>query len=578
MAFVKSPYLQILKFIIMKKNLLLLVLLIAGALGLNAQTISGTVTDLNANGIGNQQVFVVSNDSINPFSTSTYTVGSGAYSFSNVPSCTLGFKVYVYDCQQSVQIVSLAANSGTADFAICTSNPSSCSAIFSASPSSSNANLINFVDYSTGNPTSWTWSFGDGSNASTQNPSHTYAAAGTYTVTLNISNASSSDSYSTTITVVNTTACSANFNSDADSVNTSMIFFYDTSTGNPTSWSWNFGDGSTANTQFPIHTYAATGSYTVTLSIASANCNDTYSQTVNVGVSQPAFYTVAGTVMANNVAVTTGVVSLFDVANNTIVATAILGQAGSYFFGNVAAANYIIYAIADSASLSGYVTTYYGDVALWSTATQINVNANQSGIDINLIAAPSTPGNGSISGNVGTASKAGTDGLSVFLTDANSNNVLVASTFTNNNGDYSFNNIVDGTFNIWVDVAGKTATPITVTLNNGSTTSTDNDFIMGLNTIAPKPTSVNSNAIIGKMKLYPNPVVNVLNVELNIEQSSTYSFNVYSVSGQLVSSQTMNVASGSSLVKINTNDLSQGTYILRIENRANQTMQKLFVK
>jgi len=41
-----------------------------------------------------------------------------------------------------------------------------------------------------------------------------------------------------------------------------------------TSWSWNFGDGNTATTQNPTHIYAAPGSYSVTLTIASAVCND----------------------------------------------------------------------------------------------------------------------------------------------------------------------------------------------------------------------------------------------------------------------------------------------------------------
>lgn len=53
---------------------------------------------------------------------------------------------------------------------------------------------------------------------------------------------------------------------------------------NATSYTWNFGDGSaTSNTQNPSHTYAAAGSYTVTLIAANINgCNDTVSQTLLV--------------------------------------------------------------------------------------------------------------------------------------------------------------------------------------------------------------------------------------------------------------------------------------------------------
>jgi len=45
--------------------------------------------------------------------------------------------------------------------------------------------------------------------------------------------------------------------------------FTDTSTGNITSWSWDFGDGSTSTVQNPPdHTYAAQGSYTVSLTVS----------------------------------------------------------------------------------------------------------------------------------------------------------------------------------------------------------------------------------------------------------------------------------------------------------------------
>ncbi|OYT11676.1 MAG: hypothetical protein B6I18_03345 [Bacteroidetes bacterium 4572_112] len=75
-----------------------------------------------------------------------------------------------------------------------------------------------------------------------------------------------------------------------------------------------------------------------------------------------------------------------------------------------------------------------------------------------------------------------------------------------------------------------------------------------------------------------HPVVNTLNVEMNIEKAAVCTFNVYSISGQLMSSQQLNVNNGESLIRINTNALAQGTYILRIENNVNQTLQKLFVK
>ncbi|RLD40148.1 MAG: hypothetical protein DRI86_15815, partial [Bacteroidetes bacterium] len=268
----------------MIKKLLSLTILIIATLGLSAQTISGTVTDLNGAAIANQQVHIMNNDSMNPYSSSTYTTGSGAYSFANVPSSSMGFMVYTYDCQQNFQSVYVASNTGTANFTICTSNPTGCSAMFIDNPDTLNPLVINFMDLSTGNPTSWAWFFGDGTASSMQNPTHTYASNGSYSVSLVISSALCTDSISFTIYVGNNIpSCMAAFYYVPDSNITNSIDFFDASVGGPTSWSWDFGDGSTASTQNPSHNYATQGMYTVTLLIAGTNCSDLITQMVYVG-------------------------------------------------------------------------------------------------------------------------------------------------------------------------------------------------------------------------------------------------------------------------------------------------------
>jgi serine protease len=50
------------------------------------------------------------------------------------------------------------------------------------------------------------------------------------------------------------------------------------------SWSWNFGDGATSAEQNPSHTFAATGSYDVTLTVTDAEGQST-SKTMNIAVS-----------------------------------------------------------------------------------------------------------------------------------------------------------------------------------------------------------------------------------------------------------------------------------------------------
>lgn len=46
-----------------------------------------------------------------------------------------------------------------------------------------------------------------------------------------------------------------------------LVAFQDESTGGITSWTWDFGDGTTSTEQHPLHTYARSGRYIVTLNI-----------------------------------------------------------------------------------------------------------------------------------------------------------------------------------------------------------------------------------------------------------------------------------------------------------------------
>ena len=67
------------------------------------------------------------------------------------------------------------------------------------------------------------------------------------------------------------------------------IEFADTTSGAVTSWLWTFGDGDTSALQNPSHTYAAPGTYTVTLFATTASGTVQQSDTVTVGASTVAY-------------------------------------------------------------------------------------------------------------------------------------------------------------------------------------------------------------------------------------------------------------------------------------------------
>lgn len=77
----------------------------------------------------------------------------------------------------------------------------------------------------------------------------------------------------------NTSAPVAKFTAD-DTVSCSgTIAFTDQSQNVPTLWQWNFGDGSTSNVQNPVHTYTASGTYSVSLKATNAYGNNTLVKT-----------------------------------------------------------------------------------------------------------------------------------------------------------------------------------------------------------------------------------------------------------------------------------------------------------
>lgn len=78
----------------------------------------------------------------------------------------------------------------------------------------------------------------------------------------------------------------ANFTGSATSgAHPVSITFTDSSTNAPTSWAWTFGDGGTSTSQNPVHSYAAAGTYTVTLIATNAGGSDTKTRTSYIVVS-----------------------------------------------------------------------------------------------------------------------------------------------------------------------------------------------------------------------------------------------------------------------------------------------------
>lgn len=76
----------------------------------------------------------------------------------------------------------------------------------------------------------------------------------------------------------------ANFTDSASKANTQTLTFTDKSTNSPTSWSWDFGDGKSSKSENPAHTYAAPGTYKVTLTASNLAGSSTPPATKSITV------------------------------------------------------------------------------------------------------------------------------------------------------------------------------------------------------------------------------------------------------------------------------------------------------
>jgi PKD repeat protein len=145
---------------------------------------------------------------------------------------------------------------------------------------------------------SYAWNFGDGATASGVTATHTYAVTGTYSVTLTLTDdvgavSTLTKSVSAAPNQAPIAAFSAAMNLQTLSVDASTST--DPEAG-PLTYAWNFGDGTSATGVTATHTYAGTGSFTVTLTVTdNGGLTATTSRQVASNLAPTAAFTAAVT-------------------------------------------------------------------------------------------------------------------------------------------------------------------------------------------------------------------------------------------------------------------------------------------
>jgi gliding motility-associated-like protein len=131
----------------------------------------------------------------------------------------------------------------------------------------------------------WLWDFGDGGNSSFENPNHQYLDTGFFAVRLIAYNNGCADTIEKA-NLVYVTAPVARFTTEFSCANPLTVQFLDNSIIDPThgaaTYSWNFGNGQTSTQTNPTVTFAAYGTYTVSLTITDPVCTYTRTTVLNL--------------------------------------------------------------------------------------------------------------------------------------------------------------------------------------------------------------------------------------------------------------------------------------------------------
>ncbi len=146
------------------------------------------------------------------------------------------------------------------------------------------------------------WTFGDGTTSTAANPVKTYASSGTYSVLLTVTdNAGTANSISKWVTVAAPNAApTANFGFVTNGFAAVFTDSSSDSDGSIVSRAWNFGDGTTSTATSPSKMYAASGTYSVSLTVTDDR-GATHTKTSSVTIASNGC---DGTVLCNGVAAT----------------------------------------------------------------------------------------------------------------------------------------------------------------------------------------------------------------------------------------------------------------------------------
>ncbi len=260
-----------------------------------------------------------------------------------------------------------------------------------------------------------------------------------------------------------------------------------------------------------------------------------------------------------------------------------LNASGNYDFINVLQGQYLVKIFPNISAYPTLVSSYSGSKNLWDSALVINHTClTNNVVNISMNEKPTITGNGVLSGyvydGVGFLGHPGNviSGVDMKLAD-NATGNIIASTFTNSSGFYSFNTIPSNTYIIYADIPGLNfGTPYIRTINSGNLTFTQLNYYVNCSSITlTNPVNVPvTNDIDNDFAIYPNPANEYISIStLGVSDFKNIIITVYDNTGRLIIKEKIT----DSKTELNIAKLQSGLYFLQLQN-GEKIFNRKFIK
>lgn len=306
---------------------------------------------------------------------------------------------------------------------------------------------------------------------------------------------------------------------------------------------------------------------------------------------------ISGTITdVDNVPFTNGYVKLFGrtlYQRAPLADSVMIDTDGSYSFPDVPNGNYLMVVIPSDENSGNYLRTYYPNAEYWELGQMIRINPDSGPQTFNMqiIQRSELDGQTRVEGGAseaersdlydnknfykGRPAKKSTVVLVGNKHSSKASGEIVATTQTDENGNFTFQNVANGMYQLWIDVPGLPTTDVYAIEINGNSFVSNINYFITEETVEAEGVPIYSAALQVKedpdIDIFPNPASNWLQISQRKAQVAV--LDLIDIRGVILIHSRME----GSRTRLNISELPPGNYVLRILTVEGVSFEKVSV-